>query len=64
MWRRDCSFSAVSGLKFAWILCYHSLMIITFNDQGTEDIFNGKNTKAARKSCPEGLWHIAARKLD
>jgi proteic killer suppression protein len=31
---------------------------------GTEDIFNGKSTKAARRTCPPSLWKIAARKLD
>jgi toxin HigB-1 len=39
-------------------------MIVSFNDEGTEDVFNGKNTKAARKTCPESLWKVAARKLD
>lgn len=39
-------------------------MIVSFKVEGTEDIFNGKNTKAARKSCPESLWNIAHRKLD
>jgi len=39
-------------------------MIQSFKDQGTEDIFNGKNTKEARKLCPRSLWSIAARKLD
>lgn len=39
-------------------------MIVSFNDEGTEDVFNGKNTKAARKSCPESLWKVAVRKLD
>jgi proteic killer suppression protein len=39
-------------------------MIVSFKDNGTEDVFNGRNTKAARKSCPELLWKIAARKLD
>lgn len=39
-------------------------MIISFKKEGTEDIFNGANTKAARKTCPESLWKIAARKLD
>ena len=39
-------------------------MILSFRDEGTEDIFNGKNTKAARKTCPESVWRIAARKLD
>ena len=39
-------------------------MIASFNNKGTEDIFNGNNTKAARKLCPQTLWKIAARKLD
>ena len=39
-------------------------MIRSFKDRGTEDIFNGKNTKEARRSCPPGLWQVAARKLD
>ena len=39
-------------------------MIQSFKDAGTEDIFNGENTRAARKTCPESLWKVAARKLD
>jgi len=39
-------------------------MIQSFKNKGTEDIFNGKNTKEARKLCPRTLWNIAARKLD
>jgi proteic killer suppression protein len=39
-------------------------MILSFRDKGTEDVFNGDNTKSARKICPESLWRIAARKLD
>ena len=39
-------------------------MIQSFKNQGTEDIFNGKNTKAARKICPRDMWHIASRKFD
>jgi proteic killer suppression protein len=39
-------------------------MILAFKDEGTEDIFNGKNTKAARKTCPMSLWKVARRKLD
>jgi proteic killer suppression protein len=35
-----------------------------FADQGTEDIWNGDDTKAARKTCPKALWPVAARKLD
>jgi proteic killer suppression protein len=39
-------------------------MIICFLNQGTEDIFNGKNTKQARKVCPVSIIRIAVRKLD
>lgn len=39
-------------------------MIFSFKNQATEDIFNGKNTKEARKLCPQSLWKIAFRKLD
>ncbi len=39
-------------------------MIQSFKDQGTEDIFNGIKSRAARSTCPESLWKIAARKLD
>src|SRR4030066_1193295 len=39
-------------------------MIQSFKDQGTEDIFNGVNTRAARNLLPEALWKIASRKLD
>lgn len=39
-------------------------MIRSFAGQGTEDVFNGLNTKAARRSCPRDLWAVAGRKLD
>jgi len=39
-------------------------MIRSFKDTATEDIFNGINSKAARKACPQNLWKIAVRKLD
>ncbi|HLC16332.1 MAG TPA: type II toxin-antitoxin system RelE/ParE family toxin [Thermodesulfovibrionia bacterium] len=39
-------------------------MIRSFKNTGTEDIFNGDNTKAAQKTCPVRLWKIAVRKLD
>lgn len=39
-------------------------MIVSFKNESTEDIFNGKNTKVARKLCPRTLWNIAFRKLD
>ena len=39
-------------------------MIRSFASAGTEDIFNGRNTKDARKTCPRDLWRVAARKLE
>jgi proteic killer suppression protein len=39
-------------------------MIRSFKDAATEDIFNGKNTAAARRACPQNLWRVATRKLD
>ena len=48
----------------AWESCYHNNMIQSFKNTGTEDVFNGENTKAARKICPSSVWKIAARKLD
>ena len=39
-------------------------MIRSFADRGTEDIFDGGETKAARSTCPKALWPTARRKLD
>ena len=39
-------------------------MIRSFGDRGTEDVFDGANSAAARKVCPQPLWSIAWRKLD
>lgn len=39
-------------------------MIQSFRDDASEDLFNGRNTKGARKACPESLWRVVARKLD
>lgn len=39
-------------------------MIQSFRNKGTEDIFNGLNSKDARKTCPQSLWGAATRKLD
>lgn len=69
-WRR-CPIPGGIGLAVflttldpAWIPCYHVTMIRSFKNRGTEDIFNGNNTKAARRTCPPSLWKIAVRKLD
>jgi toxin HigB-1 len=39
-------------------------MIESFKNSGTADIFDGINSKAARKLCPESIWRVAVRKLD
>ena len=39
-------------------------MIVTFADRATEDLYNGVNSREARKACPRTLWKIAGRKLD
>ena len=39
-------------------------MILSFRDRGTEDVFHGRDTKAARRACPLGRWPMARRKLD
>ena len=39
-------------------------MIQSFKTKGTEDIFDGLASQAARKCCPQSLWPIARRKLD
>ncbi|MGH9158872.1 MAG: type II toxin-antitoxin system RelE/ParE family toxin [Vicinamibacteraceae bacterium] len=39
-------------------------MIRTFADAGTEDLFDGRNTKAARQQLPKPLWPRARRLLD
>ena len=39
-------------------------MILSFKDRGTEDIFDGDDSKNARKVCPINLWSVARRKLD
>jgi proteic killer suppression protein len=39
-------------------------VIRSFADSGTEDLFNGRNTEAARRTCPRELWAVARRRLD
>ena len=39
-------------------------MIRTFRDPGTEDVFNARDSKRARRSCPASIWSVARRKLE
>lgn len=40
------------------------MAIVSFRDQGTEDVFDRSDTKAARRTCPQSVWKVAQRKLD
>lgn len=40
------------------------MMIRSFKNAGTAAIFDGDNTREARRVCPRHLWRIATRKLD
>ena len=39
-------------------------MIRSFRNRGTEDVFDGVQSRAARQICPSTLWPNARRKLD
>ena len=39
-------------------------MIDSFANAGTEDVYNGRNSAAARSLLPRDLWRVAFRKLD
>jgi toxin HigB-1 len=39
-------------------------MIRSFRDTATEDLFYGRDSKAARRRLPIALWSLASRKLD
>ena len=39
-------------------------MIKSFKSAGTENIFDGFSSQAARKCCPQSIWSVVRRKLD
>ncbi|MFW5695795.1 MAG: type II toxin-antitoxin system RelE/ParE family toxin [Alkalispirochaeta sp.] len=39
-------------------------MINDFLSAGTEDIYDGVASQAARRCCPQSIWSVARRKLD
>ena len=39
-------------------------MIVAFEGAGTEDVFNGLDTRRARQISPASIWTVARRKLD
>lgn len=40
------------------------MVITSFRNVGSEDVFNGIDSKRARRVCPVLLWKIARRKLE
>lgn len=39
-------------------------MIVCFRNRGTEDIFRGTDSQAARNTCPPPVWPSARRKFE
>jgi len=58
---KNVAYAQLTAITDAVIILF---MIISFKDKGTEDIFDGIISKAARKMCPQSLWSVAIRKLD
>lgn len=50
--------------RYSGMPYYNRSVIRTYADAGTEDIFDGRNTKAARRQLPQALWPRACRLLD
>ena len=56
--------SSIGSWSITCYPCYHVNVIRSFVNTGTEDLFNGRNTRESRKICPRSLWRVAVRKLD
>jgi len=54
----------VNRLAITCYPCYYVIVIVSFANQGTEDVFNGMNSRSARQCCPQSIWKTAQRKLD
>ncbi len=39
-------------------------MIRSFRDQGTADVYHGRDSAYARRACPRVLWKVACQKLE
>jgi proteic killer suppression protein len=39
-------------------------VIRSFRNAGTQDVFNGADTKTARRTCVPTIWRVAQRKLE
>jgi proteic killer suppression protein len=41
-----------------------TLVIRSFWNRGSQDVFDGCDTPGARRACPSDVWRVAQRKLD
>lgn len=57
----SCRGRVFTYTRYAGILV---CVIRRFKDEGTRDLFDGRDTKAARKRLPKELWPRARRLLD
>jgi proteic killer suppression protein len=39
-------------------------VIRSFKNKGTKDVYDGTDSRQARKTCPQEVWTVARRKLD
>jgi toxin HigB-1 len=39
-------------------------VIVSFRDDGTKDVWDGKRSRDARRTCPDNILSVAYRKLD
>jgi proteic killer suppression protein len=60
--RRKRAAAAVDG--YIDIRYSDIILIVSFKDRGTQDIYDGRSTARARRACPSRLWKVAGRKLD
>src|SRR5207249_11625845 len=60
--RREMSPTS-TGIDTFHVYVYHALVIRSFADAVTKDIYDAVNSKAARR-IPKAIWPIVRRKLD
>jgi proteic killer suppression protein len=48
---------------YDWALHWQWGLMMEFYNKATQDIFDGLDSKEARKACPKAIWKTARRKL-
>lgn len=60
---QDSPSEAIPKRRFITPSIIMGVVIASFADTATEDVFDGADTRLARKVCPSALWPVARRKL-